>query len=577
MSDSPQGGPSLPEGIVGEVELDQPRVVRLRVEMFPDSALALESLSSIYVSPSKASALRERQVASLLQWVACGGQLVVGLDRPGDLASLPWLRTVGVPEPQGVGVLTESEMVRWLNGESWNPGFALRSHSGKVATLEDRGAVDPGAIGWAEPIQFLRFRTGRAEEGFGLGTPWMEVRRWGRGQVLVLGFNPEREPVRSWNQRPRFWAHLCGIPPANRSGTPPDERVLTGLDVLLADLVDTRQVRKVPILFLLALLVVYLALVGPGDRWLLVRIGRPMLTWLSFPIYVLLFSGLIYLIGYRLRSGQTEWNELQIVDVIPRESGASSLLRCRTYGGLYSPVTGSYPLDLDVPLGGVRGELRNLFGVRLDSGRVTTTLGPRSTSAEVQASLWMKNLVVTEWIEEGQPPVEARQERDGRCQILNRTGRRLGPVWLSQGGRIQVVESIEAGGTFEWGPDPEARPLVEVLGPHLNGLSESLSRRERSVAADPDTELSAHASVVMASGFTASVDTSIPEDRAILWPRAFSLSNPLDSGSLVVQAWVPDPGVIAPLNRFPAARRKRESLLRLIVPPSTSSPALSSP
>jgi len=577
MSDSPQGGPSLMEGIVGEVELDQPRVVRLRVEMFPDSALALESLSSIYVSPSKASALRERQVASLLQWVACGGQLVVGLDRPGDLASLPWLRTVGVPEPQGVGVLTESVLVRWLNGESWNPGFALRSHPGKVATLEDRGAVDPGAIGWAEPIQFLRFRTGRAEEGFGLGTPWMEFRRWGRGQVLVLGFNPEREPVRSWNQRSRFWSHLCGIPPANRSGTPPDERVLTGLDVLLADLVDTRQVRKVPILFLLALLVVYLALVGPGDRWLLVRIGRPMLTWLSFPIYVLLFSGLIYLIGYRLRSGQTEWNELQIVDVIPRESGASSLLRCRTYGGLYSPVTGSYPLDLDVPLGGVRGELRNLFGVRLDSGRVTTTLGPRSTSAEVQASLWMKNLVVTEWIEEGQPPIEARQERDGRCQILNRTGRRLGPVWLSQGGRIQVVESIEAGGTFEWGPGTESRPLVEVLGPHLNGLSESLSRRERSVAADPDTELSAHASVVMASGFTASVDTSIPEDRAILWPRAFSLSNPLDSGSLVVQAWVPDPGVIAPLNRFPAARRKRESLLRLIVPPSTSSPALSSP
>lgn len=577
MSDSPQGGPALPEGILGELASDQPRVVRLRVEMFPDSALALESLSSIYVSPSKASALREGQVGSLLQWVACGGQLVVGLDRPGDLASLPWLRTVGVPEPQGVGVLTESAMVRWLNGESWNPSFALRSNPGKRVSMEDAGPVGPGGIGWAEPIQFLRFGMGRAQEGFGLETPWIEVRRWGRGQVLVLGFNPEREPVRSWSQRSRFWSHLCGIPPVNRSGTPSDQRVLTGLDVLLADLVDTRQVRKVPISFLLALLVVYLAVIGPGDRWLLGRIRRPMLTWLSFPIYVLLFSGLIYLIGYRLRSGQTEWNELQIVDVIPKESGASSLLRCRTYGGLYSPVTGSYPLDLDVPLAGVRSELRNLFGVRLDSGRVTTTLGPRSTSAEVQASLWMKNLAVTEWIEEGQPPIEARQERDGRCQILNLTGRRLGPVWLSQGGRMQVVESIEAGGTFEWRPDMEATSLVEVLGPYLNGISEALSRRERSFAADPDAERDPHASLAMASGFTASVDASIPEDRAILWPRAFSLSGSLESGSLVVQAWVPDPGVIAPLNRFPAARRKRESLLRLIVPPSTSSPALSSP
>lgn len=577
MSDSSQGGPSLPEGLGGGVELDQPRVVRLRAEMLPDAALALESLSSIYVSPSKVSTLREGQAASLLEWVACGGQLVVGLDRLGDHALLPWLKTIGVPVPQGGGVVTESAMVRWLDDGSWNPGFALRSGTGKVVSPEASGPVDPGTTRWAEPLQTLRFGADRVGESGGSAPPWMSVRQWGRGQVVVLGFNPEREPLRSWDQRTRFWAKLFGVLPAAGSRDSSDERVLTGLDVLLADLVDTRQVRRIPISLLLALLVVYLAVIGPGDRWLLERVRRPMLTWLSFPVYVLLFSVLIYLIGYGLRSGQTEWNELQIVDVIPRGGGASPLQHCRTFGGLYSPATGIYPLELEVPMGGVRSELRNLFGVRLDSGRVATTLGPKTTSAEVQASLWMRNLVVTEWIEDGQPAIEVVQEGDGRCRILNRTGRRLGPVWLAHGGRVQVVESIEADGTFEWRPDQESKPLDEVLGPSLNSLLETLGRRERSSVSEGDTGSGAHASLVMAAGFTASVDASIHGDRAILWPRAFSLSGFLDAGSLVVQAWVSDPGLNHPLNRFPAARGRRESLLRLIVPLKTTTPVAPSP
>ena len=564
MSDSPQGGPTLPNGELGDVESSHPRVVRLRPEMFPDSALALESLSSIYVSPSKASSLRDNQVASLLEWVACGGQLVMGLDRRGDHASIPWLRTVGVPAPLGVGSLTESGMRRWLDDNSWTPVFAFRSPIGTDLPSDTRESIDPGTSRWVEPIEVLRFGSDRDEVGARI--PWMSVREWGRGQVVVLGFNPEREPIRSWDQRFLFWSRLCGVSPISGANGSSQERVLTGLDVLLADIVDTHQVRRIPISILLALLVVYLAIIGPGDRWLLGRIRRPMLTWLTFPTYVLLFSGLIYLIGYRLRSGQTEWNELQIVDVIPRGVGTPSLLRCRTIGGLYSPTSTIYPLDLGVPFGGIRSELRNLFGVRLDSGQVTTTLGSQSTSAEIHASLWMKNIVVTEWIRDGQSPIGVREEGDGRYHIQNRTGGPLGPVWLVHGGRVRVVDLIEPDGLLEWRPGRDAKPLDEVLGPCLNGLSESLNRRERPPSADLVAESSEHAAVAMASGFCTSVDAAIPDRREILWPRGFDLSGPMDSGSLVVQAWVPDPGLMNPLNRFPAARGRRETLLRLVVP-----------
>ena len=49
------------------------------------------------------------------------------------------------------------------------------------------------------------------------------------------------------------------------------------------------------------------------DQFWLKRIGRPMLTWITFPCYVIFFSLLIYFIGYRLRAGESEWNELHVI------------------------------------------------------------------------------------------------------------------------------------------------------------------------------------------------------------------------------------------------------------------------
>jgi hypothetical protein len=39
------------------------------------------------------------------------------------------------------------------------------------------------------------------------------------------------------------------------------------------------------------------------DQYCLKRLNKQMLTWVTFPVYVALFSLLIYYIGYRLRAG----------------------------------------------------------------------------------------------------------------------------------------------------------------------------------------------------------------------------------------------------------------------------------
>ena len=44
-------------------------------------------------------------------------------------------------------------------------------------------------------------------------------------------------------------------------------------------MIDSRQVRKLPVHWLLLLLVVYLLVIGPVDQYSLKKIRRQMLTW----------------------------------------------------------------------------------------------------------------------------------------------------------------------------------------------------------------------------------------------------------------------------------------------------------
>ena len=72
---------------------------------------------------------------------------------------------------------------------------------------------------------------------------------------------------------------------------PPGYQTYGGLSIdgVFGALIDSRQVRKLPVQWLLLLLVVYHRHQAVDQYWLK-RIGRQMLTWITFPAYVVLFS-----------------------------------------------------------------------------------------------------------------------------------------------------------------------------------------------------------------------------------------------------------------------------------------------
>ena len=78
-------------------------------------------------------------------------------------------------------------------------------------------------------------------------------------------------------------------------------------DGIFGAMIDSKQVRKLPLGWLLALLVAYLAVIGPLDQAWLKKINRQMLTWITFPCYVLDLLRPHLLIGVHLRAGELEW------------------------------------------------------------------------------------------------------------------------------------------------------------------------------------------------------------------------------------------------------------------------------
>ena len=115
------------------------------------------------------------------------------------------------------------------------------------------------------------------------------------------------------------------------------------LDGIAGSLIESRQIQKLPVGWLMLMLTTYLIIIGPLDRWFLQKIHREMWTWVTFPAYVLFFSILIYYVGFRLRSGQLEYRELHLEDWVQTSKNASAV--ATPIRSIYSPSTSATLLE----------------------------------------------------------------------------------------------------------------------------------------------------------------------------------------------------------------------------------------
>ena len=406
VSGQQSSGPVLPETRFKNNNANRrfsPGVVNIQADIFPDNPVTLHGLSSLYLNSKRAINFRAEQASAVSIWVRSGGHLILGVDQPSDITGTPWLRELlntqfGLMQNVEVGPLIRD----WLS----NAGYPM-------------GAIDEEFNTNFLNATPVRLKDGKTLMSFDGETLIANANR-GLGQVTILGFNPEREPIRSWENRAWLWARLADIDSEwFVSEKPPRDYGRMNVDGLYGMMIDSRQVSKLPVIWLILLLITYLVIIGPIDRIWLKRINKQMLTWLTFPIYVIFFSFLIYYIGYRLRAGQLEINELHIVDVLPGDQVA---LRGRSYASIYSPSNKDYLMGGSLALGAFRNESSS-FSNGDGNKPLIIGLSPGKLEAKARVPIWTSRLFSSEWVSGSEVNIQAsvtKQNDDTyQLEILN--------------------------------------------------------------------------------------------------------------------------------------------------------------
>jgi hypothetical protein len=488
MPRSFSGLPVFPE-ISNPSPESKPAVAHIRPELFPDHPITLEGMDALYLNSEKALDLKTPQIHALTAWVYQGGHLIVSVEQPSDITATPWLADLlpcsfasassgglkgdlhawvkgpddGTPLERGANFMPQNMRNRpgtLPNINQMSPamrqryGIAAGRQQGTVpetkrsnpfASIKTDIAFDSSAMQVFAP----EARDGTVEPANGDSPLFYRAQR-GRGLVTALTFNPEREPIRSWKNRGWLWARLALVPPELLDVDRVRNNNVYGgmsMDGLVGAIIDSKQVRKLPLGWLIFMLLVYLVVIGPLDQYVLKKLNRQMWTWVTFPSYVVLFSGLIYLIGYKLRSGETEWNEVHLVDIVPRQDHAD--MRGRTFISVYSPANARFPLSSDLGYATLRGEAQGGGGQDASSAEVSQLA--KGFKAEIVVPVWTSQLFVDEWLRTGPPPINATIKPETSptgagftVVVTNQLNRVLTHVRLALGNQMFLLGELPA-------------------------------------------------------------------------------------------------------------------------------------
>jgi hypothetical protein len=591
------GMPVFPEPANSDTE-SKYVAARLQPALFPDNPLALDGIDMLYVSSAKAADLSVGQVTAIMAWVQDGGHLVVGVEQLGDVNGTPWLRELLPCQLNNtVNITSHDALQQWVRTKNFTAAPAEspkpRRHpnappnanlprnnppgTARIAPVNDNSPLVNPAQDLVEDPEFdgaaLQVVVGTPRDGQVLigdnDTPLAFEGRRGRGRITVLGFSPEREPFLGWKNRVWFWARLADVPASAFQQQPPRAMSHLSSDSLFGAMIDSRQVRKLPLGWLLALLAAYLIVIGPLDQYWLKKINRQMLTWITFPCYVLIFSGLIYWIGFHLRAGELEWNELNLVDILPDTDRA--VLRGETYVSIYSPVNAHYELGSDQPFATLRGESMGDIGGSIEGSRASLIQHGNNFDADAFVPVWTSQLYVSDWLQPSPLPLAMNVARDAagwKVTVENKMDRALSRASVVLNGRIYTLGDLPANGSRTVTFQREEGQLLMEWASQKSGSFIQAAQSRRNSFGNNDQGLTDLVGSSMAASFLTDVNSGVGENewQAFSGPEKLDLSRFADRGYGILLAWDADHSLTEPLNHFPAKRTHRNTLLRLVVP-----------
>ena len=305
-------------------------------EQFPDRWYGYEGVDVMIVptgTESPLEKLSDSQFSAVLRWLQLGGRMVYSAGRrAGELS-----REASRFRPFRAGDFEELD-------EHWKA-----SGLENLARASDRLTNPDGA-----PLAVFRAVRGNVVcyEGAGGANdrPLVVQYPYGFGEITYVAMDLELSPLAQWAARPRLLAKLLQTRSDDEDSSPGSEGsgevTHYGYDDIFgqmrAALDQFSRVTLVRFSWVAALLVLYVALLGPIDFFGLRKLRRMQWTWVTFPLTVLAFGALAMWLSQVWKGDRLAVNQFDIVDIDQEHEMA----RGTTCANIYSPQSSRLDVTL---------------------------------------------------------------------------------------------------------------------------------------------------------------------------------------------------------------------------------------
>ena len=291
-------------------------------EQFPDSLAALQCIDVIVLEGK--TQLNERQAAALQDWVGTGGHLIVSSGaNVADFLQSSWGKWVGQQfdlDPQPVNIRDLSSLQNYVPSAvqlSTNRRSVLMSRVTSENVKQVVSSLDGQIVA----------RTGVNE-----------------GLLTMVTVDLNQRPLNSWKTLSRFYEMLIfdqlaeGVASGRRGSSRIASSGVSDLSTQLATAYDAvPPEQRWSSWHVMAMMIVYLLLIGPLDYLLVTRVlGKPHLTWLTFPAFIGLGAWLVYS-ETGSDSSQLTSREMHVLDI--SENDNQQLIHARSFTSLSSELT----------------------------------------------------------------------------------------------------------------------------------------------------------------------------------------------------------------------------------------------
>jgi len=393
-----------------------------RADEMPQQWYGYEGIDTVVLTTSQPETIRPllenaQQVEALQQWVRLGGKLVV------------FCGSEGAQLLQDNGPLSPLVSGRYAEMLTLRQSSPLEAFIGSERSIRGRFELQ---VPWLKEVRgrVLAF----AGRDAASGAPLVVQTQQGFGRRTLVAFDFQRAPLLTWRGRTSFLRRVFDWPASDLS----QQRSLgqsyaageSDLTVRLRSALDEQFPGITTISFALVavLMVALIALIGPGDYFLLKKVFRRMeLTWITFPLAVVGVSAASYWLAHTMKGDQLRTSQLEIVDI----DTTTGLARGTAWTHFFNPhvnqfdlkfvprFSGNQPLTDSQTLvawQGVAGS--GLGGMQAEAGQSTT--GQRTgyrwdlSLGELQqlpVKAWSTKTLTARWTATVRPGIEAQLQR----------------------------------------------------------------------------------------------------------------------------------------------------------------------